>query len=80
MIRWLSLRVPNKMVDYLKSKCPEKQIFAWEHQGHCILKPWEGFCLIYLALPLLDRRVHPESLGIGMTEKLLNTLARGKQA
>jgi len=52
----------------------EKQIFAKEHQEHCILKPWEGFCSTRLALPLLDHRVHPEDLGIVMDKKFLNTL------
>jgi len=57
----------------LRTKYPEKQIFAQEHQGHCILKPWEGF-LTCIALPFLGRRLHPEDLGILMDKKLLNTI------
>jgi len=55
----------------LRNKCAEKQIFAYQHQGHRSLKPWDGF-LRCTAFPLFDHRVHPEGLGIALDKKLLN--------
>jgi len=57
---------------YLRTKCTEKQFFAKQHQGHCILKRWDVFFSTSLPLPLLDLRVHPEGLGTVGDKKLLN--------
>jgi len=47
---WIpSFIFPDKIIGYLRTKCHEKNIFALDHQGHCILKPWGVF--FKLALP-----------------------------
>jgi len=65
---WMAQFVSTKQIHlYLRTKCPEKLIFAQEHKGHCILKSWESF-LTHIALPFLNQSVHPQSLGIVMSK------------
>jgi len=50
----LSLAFPNKTIDNLRTKCPEKQISALENQGCFILKPWDAYFSTRIPLLLLE--------------------------
>jgi len=56
---WLSLWIPNRFIGYLKTKSPEKQIFAQEHHWNCNLKSWEGFVSTHIALPFFGPQGPP---------------------
>jgi len=71
---WMAgLKFSDKIIGYLRTKSPEKQIFVKNIRHTASWNPGMFFST-FLLLPLLNCGVHPEGLGIVMDKKLLNTL------